>query len=418
MSRADSQSMPRGLVLMVTSGVCFFGLLIALVVSGRVLQAETVTSWAGPIDIDVPAAHAAGDTLTVQVTADAPPGTPLQLAVFAPLSSSLLEVPVHDGIARFEIEGGLMQHAGLYQLVARIEGSTSEPHRVQVRPDESVDPVVPLVGPRTIIADGADITMTVVTPIDRFGNPVENGTLVDIEVLRPSGERAIEREPVERGIAATILTSTTETGRVTISATSGQADGPSNVVDQVAGLPAPFGVEADARNALADGFTLHQIRTSELRDQFDNLLPDGVAVVFVMEDTQGTSLVHASVQGGIARAVLQAPDRAGELTFFARVSGAQSAPSVLTFAPAVDAVTASLSASNDRAILTIGPVLTTRGGYVPDGTVAVISDAASGAALQSISLRGGTAVIDIDTPSGPLDIDVLGVSTTLELEGS
>lgn len=418
MTHENSPSFPRGLIMMLVSGACFVAVLIALVVGGRLLEDEIVTSWAGPIAIDAPTTHSAGDVMTIRVAANAPPGTSLQLAVFAPLSATMLEQPLQGGVASFEIDGKLLQHAGLYQLVARIEGSTSEPHQVQVWPDEPVDPVVPLVGPRTIIADGADITMTVVTPIDQFGNPVANGTAVDIEVLRPNGDRSTEREQVERGIAATILTATTETGRVTISATSGQAEGPNNVVDQVAGSPAPFSVEADLRNPLADDFTLHQVQTSELRDQFGNLLPDGVAVVFVVQSTQGTSFVHASVQGGIARAAIQAPDRASELTLVARVSGAQSAPTILRFEPAVDVVVAVLSASDDSVTLTIGPVLTARGGYVPDGTIALISDPESGEILRSIALRGGTAVLDIEMPSRSLDVAVLGASTTVDLEGS
>jgi len=418
MTETDTRSLPRGLGMMLVAGTCIVALLITLVVGGRVLQGDTVTSWSGPIAIQSDVTHPAGEELTVTVTASAPQGTTLQLAIFAPLSATLLEQPLERSSATFVIDPTLIEHAGVYQLVAHVDNSVSQTHQIRVIPSEAVDPVVPLVGPRTIIADGEDATMTVVTPIDQFGNPVADGTEVVFDVLRPSGRRNSVLLPVEQSIAAIIIESTTETGRMTISATSGQAEGPSNVVDQVAGTPAPFTVEADLRNPLADGFTLHTVQTSELRDQFGNLLPDGVAAVFIVQDARGESLVHASVQGGIARAAIEAPEHAGELTLLARVSGTQSPPATLVFVDAVESLTASMSTSGGRANLTIGPVLTARGGYVPDGTTALISDPVSGATIASVALRGGLGQLELDAPAGALDVEVLGMTTTVEVEDS
>ena len=274
--------------------------------------------------------------------------------------------------------------------------------------------MVPLVGPRTIVADGSDMTMTVVTPMDRFGNPVADGTSVEIELLWPDGNRSVLTEAVDRALVAILIESTTETGRVTISASVDDADGPNNVVDQVAGVPAPFTVDADTRNALADGFALHAVQTSELRDEFGNTLPDGVSAVFVLEDGDQTSLVQTTVQGGIARAVIEAPNEPGQVALTARVSGAQSAPTVIDFAPAVSLFVATQRVSESGVTITIGPVVTARGGYVPDGTVVTIRERDSGTVITDAALRGGITEVVLDNAAVALEAEVLGAVVPVE----
>lgn len=411
----DSRPRPPGTLRLIVGGLLLVAIATALIISGPT-SLETVSSWGGNIDLEAPSEIDAGSPLVVTVTADARDETLVQLAVFAPLNTTLLEAPLFDGRAEFPVSQRLTEHAGSLQLVARIDSQSSNATVVQVSPLAAVDPVVPLVGPRTIIADGSDFTMTVVTPIDQFGNPLAPGTPVTIDVLRPDGERTLLEEQTTGGLAAALIGSTTEAGRVTISSRVHDADGPSNTVDQVAGRPADFTVQVDERNAIADGFALHEVQTSELRDRFDNLLPDGVGATFIVETTAGTSLVYAVVQGSVARAVVEAPDRSGEITIRARVSGHESPPVSMNFDPAVETFPASITSSLDGATITVGPVLTTRGGYAPDGTLVTITASATGETIAQTALRGGTAELDFEQPleqEGPLDATLLGATTSV-----
>ncbi len=394
---------------------CLLAVLVLYVVAGRLLaDDDIVSSWAGPVTIHAESDLAAGAGASVEVTANAPDGTPIQLAVFAPVDSALLDATLSQGRAQFTLAPELARHAGLYRLVAQVDRSESSVHQLQVRPGAAVNPMVPLVGPRTIIADGSDRTMTVVTPIDRFGNPVSDGTPVEIELLWPSGDRSVVTEAVDRALVAILIESTTEAGRVTISASVSDADGPNNVVDQVAGIPAPFTIDADTRNALADGFALHAVQTSELRDEFGNTFPDGVSAVFVLEDGDRTSLVQTTVQGGIARAVIEAPSEPGQVVITARVSGAQSAPTAIDFAPAVSVFVATQQVSESGVTIEIGPVVTARGGYVPDGTVVTIREQDNNTVIADAALRGGIAEVVLDNTGVALEAEVLGAVVPIE----
>jgi len=403
---------PRGLITLIVSTACFLALVGTYLVVNRSSDVAATANRVGPTEMTGPDRIDAGAGATIVVSTGAPSGTLVQLGVFAPVSTSLLEEVAFDGAATFMISPGLVEHAGLYRFVATV-GPSMARHDLRVEPLETVNPVVPFVGPRTIIADGSDFTMVVISPVDQFGNAAPDGTSVDVDVLRPNGEREPSTPVTRGGLAALLLGSTTETGRVTVSSSVGDADGPSSSVDQVAGVPAAFVVQADSRNALADGFTLHAVETSQLRDQFGNVFPDGVKVVFVVQNDSGTSLIQSTVQGGVARAQIEAPEQASEIQVLARVNGVASAPLTMGFEPAVSQIPLTQKATSDRTLIEIGPVLTARGGYVPDGTEVTVTDVSTGELLATSALRGGQISIELALLDMAVEVSILGATAVV-----
>ena len=391
-----------------------------LLVAGLVLTSrpsvESAAAWFGTVSVDGPSVIDAGADFAATVHSGAPDGTSAQLVVFAPVTTATFEAVSQDGVANFVVPAEITKHAGTLQLVGHVDERPSTSLSVTVRPGEAVEPVVPLVGPRTIIADGSDFTMSVISPTDPFGNPVVTGTEVVVDVLRANEDRTQLNDDVQGGIAAVIIESTTETGRVTVSSSVGRADGPSNSVDQVAGVPIEFTIEADSRNAIADGFTLHGIQTTVLQDQFGNLLPDGVAATFVIASQTDTTLVHSTVQGAIARTQFEAPATPGPVTITALVSGTGSLPLTVDFEPAVQDFPVRAKAADGRITFDVGPVITVRGGYVPDGTVVRVHDATSGEMLATSALRNGEASFELPRSSEPdavYETTVLGSSVVV-----
>lgn len=390
------------------------GLLTAIVATP--LGQPIAVVWATPVQVEISTTEVpAGGRFDVAVMAAAPDESIVELGVFGALNTTLLTTSLEDGAANFTIDGVHTRHSGVITVVASVLGNSSVPADIGVVPLEAVEPVVPLVGPRTIVADGADITMVTVSPADRYGNAVSTGTDVMTTLTRADGSVERRADPVAGGVAATIATATTETGRVTVSTTVGTAGGPSNVFDEVAGRPADFRVEIDTRNPIADGFNLRDVQTTTLRDRYGNLLPDGVAAVFTVESEAGSTFVHTTVQGGIARTRIKAPGRPGVLTIQALVSGAESELTSLRFDPAVDVVPVATATVNDITTFTVGPVQSTLGGYVPDGTTVVVYDS-SAEVLASAEVRGGFGEVTLEGYHGMVEIDVLGLRTTVSID--
>lgn len=378
-----------------------------------VTEQPTVTSWGGPISVEVETAQVvAGDEFTVVVRAPVEDGTIAQLGKFGALSSTLASEPLVDGRAAFTVSALETRHRGVISIVARVRGSSSKPVDVMVLAQPAVAPVVPLVGPRTIVADGVDITMVTISPADQYANALPDGTEVATTLIETDGTVRARSDQVDGGVAAIIVTGTTETGRVTVSSTVGQADGPSNVFDQVAGAPADFAVEIDERNAVADGFNLREVKTTQLRDRFGNVLPDGIGVVFAVDTDNGSTLVNATVQGGIARSRIQAPTSAGTITVRALISGATSESTSLAFDAAVDSVPVAVSSAGEWRTLRVGPVLSTLGGYVPDGTLVSIFGSRDELAVTA-EIRGGFAEVVVPDTARSLEVEVLGLRASV-----
>lgn len=372
--------------------------------------------------IDAPTEIVAGDQIEVRVIAPVADRTDVTLGVFGAVETTLLEAVASRGAANFVLESDLLDHAGRLTLVAEV-GATRTSHELMIAPGRAVDPVVPLVGPRTIVADGEDLTMIVVSPTDAFGNPLPDGTPLTTQVVRPDGTIETLSPIVERGIAASILTATTQSGRVSITSSVGDQGGPANVVDQVAGLPDNYSLETIGTNDVvdqlfADGFTPFEVSTSQLRDAFGNLMPDGVIVTFSVDSPDGTSFAPATIQGGYATVTLEAPSYPGDVVIRARTSGSESAALALSFAPAVVTLdVASFVAPDGTTGVEIGPVLTVRGGYPADGTLVTVRRTAGGDLLATSSLYQGFATLPLRTTAADtITIEILGAQKTLTFE--
>lgn len=406
----------RRVVLLVLLAGAVLGLALVRFIGTN--DAAPTETWAGEVEITVPLIVDAGDAFDAVVRAVPPANTTATVVLFGALDTFSQEVNLVDGSADITFDGSLTDHAGRIDLLVAIGGMKTLAHVISVA-GEPVDPVVPLVGPRTIIANGDDFTMSVSSPQDEFGNAVANGTAVVTEALRPDGATNSVTTPVAGGVAAAIVVSTTEVGRIALATTAGDATGPTNIVDQVAGLPAPFEIEVDRRNAFADGFALHEMVTTTLFDTFGNELPDGISATFVIDDLEGRSFVEATVQGGVARALLQAPALPGTVTISARVSGRESQETSIVFETGVIALPVEAERIGDDVIVNVGRVLAARGGYPPDGTPVQLIEPETGVAVMTGSLREGLVTLTAPTTvfADGLVVEVLGRATLTEIGG-
>ena len=323
-----------------------------------------------------------------------------------------VDVDVDDGV--LEIPADLTTVSGRLSVLLDAGGAKATV-TVDVGAGRAVDGIVPLAGPRSIVADGSHWTMVTAIPVDRFGNPVTDGTPVRLHVRRPDG--AIELIDTEAAhlLAGVRVYSGTLAGRSTIRVSVDGATGPEVEVLEVPGPPASIELLPAGQTLRADGRMLVNVSTASLNDRFDNTLLDGTAVSVAMRGPNGAGQLTAVTIEGRAEFVVEAPRLPGKLELVAVVDGVSSAPLELDFvADVVDVpATARRVSDADRSsvLLEIGPVVTELGGFVPDGTaVTVIGSEVETAA----EIRDGRAEIVVAAEPGEvLTIAVLG--TQLEV---
>ena len=429
--------MTRARVMLGAAARCLGTLMMffsGIAVAGRGMGAGVgppTQEWTGDLSVDTPTQLIAGDVLPVDLySLDAPVGARAEVVLVGAFETHTVSVPLMDGRAAVVFGSDLTDHAGVVSIRAAV-GQSRAGADVLITPRNAVSPVVPLVGPRTIVANNADRTMVVVLPTDRFGNAVAAGTTVDFDFERVDASPvSLLQDQVAAGIAAVDVRSGAEIGRVAVEARVGQTNGPLNFFDEVAGTPADFGLAAVAVPAVADGFSLFEVETTELRDVHGNLLPDGVVATFRTTGPSGVSETTGTVQNGVARVTLEAPDRPGIVDVVARVSGVEAEPLSLSFGVAVSELTVGAQIERGppaKVSVEIGPVVLSSGGYVPDGTPFVLQlevvppvDPMASAilAVRHGAVRSGTSRVEIDVAGDLLigrqlyaRVEVLGVGT-------
>jgi hypothetical protein len=251
--------------------------------------------------------------------------------------------------------------------------------------------------------------MAVSVPFDRFGNPVANGTPVNMRALHPGDQLELKDTETRNLVAWSRIYSRTRAGRTTISMTAADKHGPDANFMEVPGWPVPFSLSASPTNLPADGRQLVTIRSDVIRDRYGNPMLDGTLVTFVVDTPQGQPrFIPAYTIDGVAKAQLQAPSEPGKLTVRAEIYDAESRPLEVSFAdgPAINSfpVKAKVDATGQAIELTAGPMLGALQQFIPDGSEVeflLIDAAGQHTRIEAIS-EGGYAHVVVRMAELPL----------------
>lgn len=327
------------------------------------------------LTIDAPSQVSAGDPIPITVAADA--DGPLFLLATGTFGSVPLTGTVTGGSATLQLDSVYSRHAGAVEFRAR-SGQAEAQAASTILPGPPVDPILPLVGPRSIVADGKHWTMLVAVPTDRYGNPMADGFPVTVRAQHPAPDggdplAGLEEKTTEaqRLFAWARIDSRTRAGRTFLSVNAGEAGSPERDVQEVPGLPLPFRLYAEPETAVADGRQTVAISSEQIRDQFDNLLLDGTSVQLLAESSDGSRrMIPTVTQDGRIYASLQSPGAPGTLTVRAQIVDVLSEPLTLRFTPgpAVRPISVTVELTGDFLVIRGGPLLGPIGQFIPDGT--------------------------------------------------
>lgn len=284
-------------------------------------------------------------------------------------------VLIQQGLGTLILTKPWNEQRGDVTIVARV-GQLQASATTTLQPSQVVEPIRPLVGARSIIANGATWSMVVVIPHDQFGNPIADASLVDITAQRPNQQLTRLTTKTDHLLAWQRLYSQTVAGKTLISVQSQSRFGPQAELLEVAGWPVQINVELaqPMPRISADGYTFLPIQTNLIQDAFGNVMPDGTSVVFEVDDGLGQKRSINSVTiRGVAEAQILSPNRATRLTIQARIFRIISAPLVIDV-PSDGAADFMLQAvvATDVISITAGPIIGSLQQYVPDGTIALL----------------------------------------------
>jgi hypothetical protein len=373
-------------------------LLVFLLLASGCIVADAAPELTGELQITVPAQIVAGQDIPITVRGVTLTENDVHLTLFTSAGVHTERVRSVAGRAQLFVYGRAVSSAGVVLVYAR-SGAAVGRASFEIVPGPAVGPLHVLVSPRTVVADGRDRSMVVVIPHDQFGNALLNGTPMDVRAETPGGRVAL-RSALYTGVSWAWLPAGTRAGRVVVSAMIDAQAGLAGDLDVVAGRPVVFGLVAEPASAAADGRQLMILRTDLLRDQYQNVLPDGTAVVFVVVMPDGSQQrIPAQTIGGVAQAPLQAATMPGIAAVMAVAEGVASRTQYVEFGagPAQGRipVTVALQASERLLIVQIGPLIGPLGELVADGTLieVQITDSTGQIVSANGATRAGQATI-------------------------
>lgn len=381
------------------------------------VQPATVPGGSGAVQIAAPAEVEAGTEVTVEVRAPlAADGTTAEVVVIAPYRTTVVAGTLRSGAAALPLPGDVTTAAGTVSLVAAVGQARAETNLLVI-PGAAAEPVLPLVGARSIVADGADTAMVVAIPEDGYGNPLSDGTTVEFAIRRPDGGIGRQTAASRHTLAWVWVTAQTTAGRSSVAASTGSSRGPAATLLEVPDRPHPFSLELLPRAPLdADGASWVAVRTGVLADAYGNVLLDGTAATFTVGRAGATkSIIETDVIDGRATALVPAPDAAGTLVVRAAVAGTHSAPLTVAFGSALGAGRIAAGASWDDGTLTAeaGPLLGPLGELIDDGTpVELVVD---GATAATVPTTGGRVRFTVPAPERPDLVAIVVAGTSIEV---
>ncbi len=396
------QSLKRSRQVVIRSVNLFFALVIFVVAFTACSQTPSTSHYyAGSLPVSAPESVPVAQPVTVIVgPITASDGLPVSLTAIGSYGSRVYRQELQDGTASFILPATDTRQSGLVTLVATAGKARGEAE-FWLEPGSAVEPLTPLVGARSIIADGDHWAMTTIVPFDSYGNPVAEGTPILIRSLHPDGELDESEVPVKHLLAWDRIWSNTTAGRTTIAVSSGDAFGPEADLLEVPGWPESLRVTVDPPGATADGRQLLSLKTNVLRDAFGNILPDGTQITFAVTTPENTPwMIPGITIDGVAEVPLQAASEPGQFEVTASVFGIASEPVTVTFTagPAVGRIPLESNIDQDlgAVVITAGPLLGPLAQHVPDGTEVLFDIAGPGAQFsRSAPSDSGYATVEI-----------------------
>ena len=275
-------------------------------------------------------------------------------------------VALVDGLTTLELGPRFSSLAGLVTVVGQGSDRPVQ-HEIIVRPGPAVGPLELLVGQQTL-GDDTSVTEAVVLVTDAFGNPVTDGEVVQLGGSTADGTVVGATTQTSDGLATFLIELDTTEAR--LYASSGGAFSPDVTVTRAAGSPESIVLELADETVppAADGRSVIDVSSGLIVDAAGRQLADGTAVALRVDGVDGIGFFSAIVRDGRIAGSVAVPAEPGLLVIKATIGAVSSDPLGVVVVPAVQSFSASAVGAADGQRLEIGPVRTTSGGLVEDGT--------------------------------------------------
>jgi hypothetical protein len=226
-------------------------------------------------------------------------------------------------------------------------------------------------GPRSILAGGAEFTMMVCVPTDAFDNPVADNTpaIIKSQFLN---NITTTPEKTKDFIAWKNIYSSNTSGKIVVSTESKNSATKEIETEVYPNIATNFSINFKRNHDFADGNQITTLSTSIIKDQFKNIVSDGTLVSFIITTKNNAVLkTFGTTINGIATGQILHPDHPDVYLTKGYITGiAESNIISIDYKPII--ATFNYAFSDKNRTLIVGPLKSFMNQLVPDGIKVVV----------------------------------------------
>ncbi|MDY0781502.1 hypothetical protein [Tenacibaculum sp. IB213877] len=310
--------------------------------------------------------YIAGDEIMLKFTID---GSSLPILYCNnSYSSTLIEPTKQDGLITFTIPKHISTKSGLLRWNLLQEQKSLLQGELTIAPSSQKTFMESYFGPRSILAGGNDFSMLVITPRDRYDNPVADSTQITINHQFQSVIKT-DKVYTQHLIGWKNIFSYEQSGRILVNSVCNNTSSKELTTGVYPNNPKNFSISTNRVHDFADGNQITSFSTSVIKDQYNNVVSDGTHVEFAIKDANNILLkTYGSTIKGIATAKMLHPDHEDQWNVKALIPGmAESNEIQLRFKKVLSDFTVTFSEDNRK--ITIGPLTSFMNQLIADGFI-------------------------------------------------
>ncbi len=305
-----------------------------------------------------------------------------------------------------------LQQAGRYTLTVIQQNKILGTKSFSLEASTLIEPLEIYTGPTTILVNGQEESMLTYIPADKYDNGITEARPINYNTT--VGFLTSPTDSVRNMISYKKLSADVKAEKIILGVSTDALSSTEQVVEKISDWPDKIEIEAIRHYPYADNRQYTRLKTKPLSDKYGNQVADGTLITVTQNlDTKLTATYKCIVIDGVANAYLRNPNRAGTYTYQATVGRVQSNKLPLTYKQLVDSIPHQYTAATNE--LMVGPLISTQGQLVPDGTAVVLTTSKQIITGETVD---GKVILDLQSLSETRDAATLsigGLQTSIEL---
>jgi len=321
-----------------------------------------------------------------------------QLYIIHSYGKTLLESKIINDKIVFKIPPIYTQKAGVVSWFLIENGNEEIKGTFEIIPNNKTKTQIEnYLGPRSILAGGADFTMMVTVPTDSYDNPKQEGTEVVIKDQFLNSVHT-EKKKTKNFITWKNIYSNLKSGQILAYSAVDKTASKEIETEVYPNIATDFSINYSRNHDYADGNQITTISSSVIKDQYGNIVSDGTMVLFSIQTKNNLFLkTIGTTINGIASGQILHPDHPDIYTITAYITGiAKSNPITVSYKSIISSFTYRFSNKNRK--IKVGPLTSFMGQLVPDGIKVTVKIYAKNKLVETLIANSSRGIATFNLP--------------------